>query len=65
MPNTMERLFSQDDLKRIEEAVKDAERQTSGEIIPYAVHANDPYDGASWRSGLLFGAIALTVFVLI
>ncbi len=65
MPNTIERLFSQDDLKRIEEAVKDAEKQTSGEIVPYAVHASDPYDGASWRSGLLFGAIALTVFVLI
>lgn len=64
MPNTIDTLFTQDDLKRIEETVKDAEEQTSGEIVPYAVHSSDPYDGASWRAGLLLASLTLTVFVL-
>lgn len=65
MTNAIEKLFSKNDLQRVEETVKDAEKQTSGEIVPYAVHASDPYDGASWRAGLLVGSLTLTAFVLV
>ena len=64
-PNKIEKLFSADDLKRIEEAVREAEKQTSGEIVPTVVSASDPYDDALWRAGVLFGVLALTVLVLI
>jgi putative membrane protein len=60
----VETFFSQEDLRRIEHAVHEAEKQTSGEIVPYAVYASDAYERAFWRAGLLFGTLALTVFVL-
>ncbi len=63
--NTMSAFFSADDLKDIEQSVKEAEARTSGEIIPYAVHASDPYDEAIWRAGMTFGGVTLAVFVLI
>jgi putative membrane protein len=59
----VEAFFSQEDLRRIEHAVQEAEKQTSGEIVPYAVYASDAYERAFWRAGLLFGTVALTVFV--
>jgi uncharacterized membrane protein len=65
MTNKIDKLFSQDDLKHIEEAVHNAELQTSGEIVPYAVYASDAYDEALWRGGLVFGLGALVVFVLL
>lgn len=64
MPNTIDKFFTEADFKRIEEAVKDAENQTSGEVVPFAVHASDEYDEASWRAGMLLGVLALAVFVL-
>ena len=62
MSTALYKLFSPDDIKRIENAVKEAEKQTSGEIVPYAVHASDPYEHALWRAGVLFGIIALAAF---
>lgn len=58
-------LFSSADRERIEQAVKDAETQTSGEIIPYAVEASDGYEEATWRGGMTVGGLTLLVFVLI
>ena len=53
------------DRERVEQAVKEAETQTSGEIISYAVEVSDGYEEAMWRSGMAFGGLALLVFVLI
>lgn len=64
MPSSFDKYFSAEDLKRIEEAVKTAEQETSGEIVPYVVHMSDTYDEAMWRAGAALGACALTVFVL-
>ena len=58
-------LFSSEDSKRIEEAIREAEKLTSGEIVPYAVAASDSYDEALWRAGMMFGAFALAAFVAI
>lgn len=62
---TIDKFFPPDDLKRIEAAVGEAERQTSGEIVPYVVQQSDPYNDALWRGGAVFAAVALAIVVLI
>ena len=51
--------FNQSDLDQISKAVLDAERQTTGEIVPMIVARSDDYPGARWRLAivvsLLFG----------
>jgi putative membrane protein len=59
-----ETLFSEQDKKRIADAVKDAERRTSGEIVPFVVGRSDSYPEAWLRAGALFGFLALFVFAL-
>ena len=58
-------LFTQDDLERIKATVHEAERRTSGEIVPYVVEQSDPYHEPEWRGGLLLGFLALLVFVAV
>ncbi len=65
MKSALNNLFSPADLDRVEQAVRAAETQTSGEIIPYAVEASDGYEEAMWRGGMTFGGLALLTFVLI
>ncbi len=64
MSKAIDSLFTKDDLRRIEDVVKDAEAHMSGEIVPYAVYASDAYERALWRAGLLFGTLALAAFLL-
>lgn len=59
------RLFSESDLKRIQEAVDAAEHKTSGEIVPYVVEMSDTYEVAEWRAGVLFGVLALGLFAFV
>jgi putative membrane protein len=47
------------DRERIERAVRDAERHTSGEIVVAVVRACDEYGSAGWRCGVLLAALAL------
>jgi putative membrane protein len=65
MSKLTSRLFTQADRDRITAAVKQAESQTAGEIVPYAVEQSDTYEGAVWRAALFFALVTLTVFVLI
>ena len=60
-----EALFSEEDKKRIAEAVKEAETRTSGEIVPYVVGRSDGYPEAWLRGGSLFGFLVLFVFSVI
>jgi putative membrane protein len=59
------RLFSPSDLERISQAVKVAERKTSGEIVPYVVDQSDLYEEAEWRGGALLGAVALVCIAVL
>lgn len=59
------RLFSPSDLERISQAVQEAERKTSGEIVPYVVDESDRYEEAAWRGGALFGAVALVCIAVL
>lgn len=49
--------FGEADREAIRAAVEEAERRTSGEIVPYVVPASDAYPNASWR-GAALGAMA-------
>jgi putative membrane protein len=49
--------FKESDLEAVKHAVHEAEKRTSGEIVPYVVGASDDYAEASWR-GATLGALA-------
>jgi putative membrane protein len=59
MAHKVTHLFSQADLDNIQEAVRRAEQQTSGEIVPYVVDASDEYEEAEWRLGCLVAVVVL------
>jgi len=54
-------LFSDQDRRRIEAAVGEAERSTSGEIVPVVATVSGRYDRAEDLVGLLLGLAALAV----
>lgn len=58
-------LFSESDLRRIEEAIRDAEARTRGEIVVVAAPASGDYPGAAWTGACLGGLGALLVLVLV
>ncbi len=53
------KFFSEDDLREIERAVREAEARTSGEIVPYAVSHSDHYEAAAWKGAALGGFAAV------
>lgn len=55
-------IFSENDLRRIRDAVTAAESQTSAEIIPYIVDRSDDYDDVPWRFGFFASLAVLGVF---
>jgi putative membrane protein len=63
MASSVSRLFSEQDLKRIRESVKEAEKKTSGEIVPFVVEQSDDYERAIWRGASAAGVFALAVFL--
>lgn len=65
MNRSITHLFSPADFERITVAVKEAERKTAGEIVPYVVERSDSYEQAVWRGGFVFGFIALSTFVFV
>jgi len=54
--------LTQSDLDKISQAVREAEKRTTGEIVPMIVAQSDDYPGARWRlatvTALLFGFLA-------
>jgi len=65
MAHRLSHLFSPADLERVKAAVKEAEKKTSGEIVPYVVDHSDEYEEAEWRCGALFGTLTLAVFAAV
>jgi putative membrane protein len=60
--DAVSKLFTQSDLDRISAAVKEAEKKTSGEIVPYVVDQSDYYEEAEWRAAVLLGACFLFLY---
>jgi putative membrane protein len=57
-------LFPQPDRDRISSAIHDAERATSGEIVPFVVEQSDYYAEAIWRAAAIGGAVALVALAV-
>ncbi|MEM1096489.1 MAG: hypothetical protein AAGJ10_17960 [Bacteroidota bacterium] len=57
----MDALIASLDQARIRQAVAEAERRTSGEIVPVVVSASDAYEVALWKGALSGGLILLAV----
>lgn len=57
--SAVDRLFSKDDRRRIDEAVHEAERGTSGEIVVVIVDSSDDYAQAPWRSAFALAGLVL------
>lgn len=54
--------FTEEEMKRISEAVKDLEGSTAGELVPYYVPQSDSYDEASWYLATMLGTLAVVIF---
>lgn len=61
----MKNLFSDEDRRRIQEAVERAERRTSGEIVPFIVPQSDQYEVTVWKGGALSAGLALVAAMLV
>ncbi|HEX9655969.1 MAG TPA: hypothetical protein VGB89_03505 [Bacteroidota bacterium] len=55
------KLFTSVEVSRIEEAVRLAEQNTSGEIVPFVVSKSDDYEEAEWRGGFICVLVFLAV----
>ncbi len=55
----MKDLFTASELEQVKQAVADAERRTSGEIVPFIVGRSDRYDISLWRGASMFAMIAI------
>ncbi|MFT5143087.1 MAG: putative membrane protein [Rhodothermales bacterium] len=53
--------FSNTDLEAVKKAVKAAEGQTAGEIVPFVSLRSDRYDIALWRAAGLFALIGIAL----
>jgi putative membrane protein len=62
---TIESQFGPDARKRIAEAIGRAESLSRGQIVPVVVEKSDPYSEVRYRGGLLAGAIATGVALLV
>ncbi|MBM2841327.1 MAG: hypothetical protein HW412_1855 [Bacteroidetes bacterium] len=62
MTHIHSKFFSESDREKISLAVKEVERETSGEIVPYIVDRSDWYEVAEWRAGVICGMIPLATF---
>ncbi len=57
--------FTEEQRKQVEEAVKDAERASSGEIVPYFVGSSDDYSEASWYGSAMLGMISSVMIAVL
>jgi len=55
---TISELFSEADLEAIKRATAEAERATSGEIVPYLVERIDDHAEARWRTATIGALVA-------
>jgi putative membrane protein len=61
----MKTFFTSDEKKRIEQAVKQAEKSTSGEIVPYFVESSDLYEHAVWRGSIFLAGFTLVIMLIL
>jgi len=57
--------FSDQDLQRIKAAVKDAENNISGEIVPVIVERSGQYMTANYKASIMGGALAFVLMIIL
>jgi putative membrane protein len=57
--------FKEEDLQRIKNAVKDAEKNISGEIVPVIVERSDNYVLASYKGSLILATLVFFLMVIV
>lgn len=57
--------FTEADKAVIEKAVSEAEKLTSGEIVPYFVEKSDEYEDAIWRSVYSLSILAFIIHIMV
>ncbi len=62
MARTTKSMFTEGEMDRIAQAVRQAEANTSGEIVPYFIERSDRYEEAVWRGAGLTALLVLIVF---
>ena len=62
---SLQKRFSQEDLNRIKDAVKQAEDKISGEIVPVFVERSGFYSIANYRGGIAAAFLAFAVIVIL
>lgn len=65
MSSMIDRLFDPAARERIGEAVRDAERGTSGEIVPCVVEQSDDYEESLWLAAIICAGIALLAITIV
>jgi len=56
---TVDRLFSEADRGRVRDAVREAERGTSGEVVVVVTEASDEHESARWRLAFALAGLVL------
>ena len=64
MQNAFMTMFPASEQAKIAAAVDDAEKVTSGEIVPYVVGLSDHYEVAEWRGGATAGIVTFAALSL-
>jgi putative membrane protein len=62
---TLKQKFSEADLQRIKNAVKEAEDKISGEIVPVIVERSGAYTTATYKGSVIMGLFSFVVMILL
>ena len=54
--------FTEEEKQQIEDAVRDLEKKTSGELVPYYMEKSDQYTEYFWYSSVLFAGLGALFF---
>lgn len=61
----LKKKFSEEDLHRIKAAVKEAEKNISGEIVPVIVERSGIYTIANYKASLIFGIFFFALMIIL
>jgi putative membrane protein len=65
MTQPISTLFSETEREHIASAVKAAEGNTAGEIVPFVVERSDDYEVALWRGGWALSLLVISALLLV
>jgi putative membrane protein len=61
----MKKMFSEQDLQRINAAVKEAEEKISGEVVPVIVERSGSYSIANYKAAIIAASLAFVLMIIL